>query len=55
MYESYTTDIKNGVDTQYDFEAMQGDHIIPWSKSGRTVDDNLQMLCQQCNNDKSNQ
>lgn len=47
--------VKNGVDTRYDFEAMQGDHIIPWSQGGRTVDDNLQMLCQQCNNDKSNQ
>lgn len=47
--------VKNGVDTQYDFEDMQGDHIIPWSQGGRTVDDNLQMLCQKCNNDKSNQ
>lgn len=47
--------VKNGVDTQYDFEDMQGDHIIPWSQGGRTIDDNLQMLCQKCNNDKSNQ
>ena len=32
---------------------MQGDHIIPWSQGGRTVDDNLQMLCQRCNAVKS--
>lgn len=36
----------------FEFEEMQGDHIIPWSQGGRTVDDNLQMLCQKCNNDK---
>lgn len=47
--------VKNGIDTEYDFSEMQGDHIIPWSQGGRTVDDNLQMLCQKCNNDKSNQ
>lgn len=47
--------MKNGVDTEYAFEDMQGDHIIPWSQGGRTTDDNLQMLCQKCNNDKSNQ
>lgn len=47
--------VKNGVDTEYDFSEMQGGHIIPWSQDGRTVDDNLQMLCQKCNNDKSNQ
>lgn len=34
-------------------EDMQGDHIIPWSQGGRTVEDNCQMLCQRCNNDKS--
>lgn len=33
---------------------MQGDHIIPWSQGGRTIDNNLQMLCQKYNNDKSN-
>ena len=45
--------VKNGIDTEYAFEDMQGDHIIPWSQGGRTVEDNCQMLCQKCNNDKS--
>ena len=44
--------VANGIDTEYPFEEMQGDHIIPWSKGGRTIDDNLQMLCQRCNNTK---
>lgn len=43
----------NGITTIYTFEEMQGDHITPWSQGGRTVEDNLQMLCQRCNNDKS--
>lgn len=47
--------VKNGIDREYDFEDMQGDHIIPWSRGGRTIDDNLQMLCKKCNNDKSDQ
>lgn len=45
---------KEGIDTEYDFEEMEGDHIIPWSQGGRTVDNNLQMLCKKCNNDKGN-
>ena len=45
--------VKNGIDTEYAFEEMQGDHIVPWSKGGRTIEDNLQMLCEKCNNDKS--
>lgn len=36
----------------FEFEDMQGDHITPWCQGGRTVDDNLQMLCRTCNNDK---
>lgn len=36
----------------FEFEDMQGDHITPWCQGGRTVDDNLQMLCRICNNDK---
>lgn len=41
-----------GIEMEYPFEEMQGDHIVPWCKGGRTVDDNLQMLCRKCNNDK---
>lgn len=36
----------------FEFEEMQGDHIVPWSQGGRTIDENLQMLCSICNNDK---
>jgi 5-methylcytosine-specific restriction endonuclease McrA len=32
---------------------MQGDHIIPWSRGGKTLPDNLQMLCPLCNRRKS--
>jgi HNH endonuclease/Homing endonuclease associated repeat len=30
------------------------DHVKPWSKEGKTVMENLQTLCQQCNLGKSN-
>jgi 5-methylcytosine-specific restriction endonuclease McrA len=30
------------------------DHIMPWSRGGETVLENLQILCQQCNIGKSN-
>lgn len=35
------------------FETAQADHVIPWSKGGRTVPGNLQCLCCACNNAKS--
>jgi len=44
----------NGDDTEYPIEEMQGDHKIPWSAGGRTVDENLQLLCRKCNSEKSN-
>lgn len=38
---------------QCDIEEMEGDHILPWSKGGKTTLDNLQMLCRSCNSKKS--
>ena len=36
----------------FDFDQMQGDHIIPWSKGGKTELKNCQMLCEKCNLEK---
>ncbi len=38
----------------FSFEEMEADHILPWSKGGKTDKDNCQMLCKQCNRRKSN-
>lgn len=38
---------------RFTFEEMQGDHMTPWSKGGRTVSENCQMLCRNCNRQKS--
>ena len=46
--------LANGIDIEYAFEDMDGDHIIAWSKGGRTIDENLQMLCKKCNSEKGN-
>ena len=37
----------------FEFKRMQADHIVPWSQGGRTVSDNCQMLCRDCNLRKS--
>ena len=34
----------------FEYEEMEGDHIVPWSRGGKTVPENLQMLCRRCNN-----
>lgn len=38
----------------FDIKDMEGDHIIPWSKGGKTTQENCQMLCKKCNGIKSN-
>ncbi len=37
----------------FDISGMEADHIRPWSEGGRTNEDNCQMLCRQCNREKS--
>lgn len=37
---------------EYDYEFMEGDHITPWREGGRTVIENCQMLCVECNRRK---
>lgn len=39
---------------EFEFKQMEADHITPWSKGGKTVDENCQMLCKSCNRRKSN-
>jgi hypothetical protein len=38
----------------FPIEDMEADHIDPWSKGGKTVDKNCQVLCRPCNRRKSN-
>lgn len=33
----------------FKYEEMHADHIVPWSKGGKTTPDNCQMLCRDCN------
>lgn len=35
----------------FDITEMQGDHIVEWSKGGKTTLDNLQMVCHKCHKD----
>ena len=36
----------------FEYEQMEGDHKIPWKKGGLTTDENLEMLCRECNRKK---
>ena len=42
-----------GIETEYEYEQMEGDHIVPWSQGGKTEPSNLQMLCHEHNAAKS--
>lgn len=37
----------------FEYNEMEGDHIIPWHDGGKTVYENLSMLCKHCNRIKS--
>lgn len=37
----------------FEIDEMEADHIKPWHKSGKTIDENCQMLCVQDNRSKS--
>jgi len=37
----------------FEIDDMQADHITPWSKGGKTISENCQMLCRECNRRKS--
>ena len=38
---------------KFEIEQMEADHITPWSKGGKTIKENCQMLCRECNRRKS--
>lgn len=37
----------------FELSKMEADHITPWSKGGKTIPENCQMLCLDCNRRKS--
>ncbi len=37
----------------FKLEEMEADHITPWTKGGKTIAENCQMLCKDCNRRKS--
>lgn len=39
-------------DKEFEIEEMEGDHITPWKEGGKTVIENCQMLCRDCNRRK---
>lgn len=46
--------LKEGNTREYAFKEMHADHIKPWSKGGKTEEDNCQMLCALHNTTKGN-
>ncbi|MBW1940720.1 MAG: DUF262 domain-containing protein [Deltaproteobacteria bacterium] len=37
----------------FEIEEMEADHITPWHEGGKTISENCQMLCKECNRTKS--
>ena len=45
--------ICNNCKKHFEIEEMEADHITPWHDGGKTISDNCQMLCRECNRRKS--
>lgn len=43
----------NYCEKKFEFSQMEADHIVPWHKNGKSVEENCQMLCIKCNRKKS--
>ena len=39
---------------EFKISKMEADHITPWTKGGKTIEENCQLLCKNCNRQKSN-
>ena len=39
---------------KFEMPDMEADHITPWVEGGKTIEQNCQMLCKDCNRRKSN-
>lgn len=46
--------ICNSCSEHFEIDDMHADHIKPWSKGGKTIKENCQVLCADCNRRKSN-
>ena len=48
---------QNGIcvkcENKFDIAEMEADHITPWRDGGKTIEENCQMLCRDCNRRKS--
>ena len=48
---------QNGIcshcEKHFEFQEMEADHITPWHLGGKTIAENCQMLCKECNRRKS--
>ncbi len=50
-------EMQNGIckpcEKAFEITDMEGDHITPWAEGGKTIAENCQMLCKECNRRKS--
>jgi len=50
-------ELQNGIcakcKKEFDFSKMEADHIKPWHEGGKTIQENCQVLCKDCNRKKS--